>query len=308
MDPGWTAAWRAMDKLRAIKFFCRAAETKSFTSAANALDVPQSVLSKTIAALEEELQFALFNRTTRRVSLTEAGAAYYDRCRQVMDDLEEAETLGRNGAVLPTGTLHVGIHPVFQISLCRRIGEFLASNPGVNIDLAHANSPAALLEEGLDVVLRIGSIADSTLVARPLGSTSIIACASPGYLDRHGRPEHPQDLSGHHGIVPGHRHEDTYARWTFFKGNQREVVTVPVGVVLREGVGLAVTAIGGVGIVQLFDIAARPFIEDGDLEPILQDWSCGREPVYALFPGRRNVPAKVRAFVEFARTLILAAA
>jgi LysR family transcriptional regulator for bpeEF and oprC len=295
-----------MDKLRAIKFFCRTVETKSFTSAASALGVPQSVLSKTISALEVHLQFTLFNRTTRRVSLTEAGGAYYDSCRQIMVDMEEAEALGRNGAVQPTGTVHIGIHPVFQISLCRRMGEFLAANPGVNIELAHTNSPATLLEEGLDVLLRVGSIADSNFVARELGSTNIIACASPGYLDRHGRPKRPQDLSGHRAIIPGHRHGDTYARWTFSKGSEREVVSVPVSVVLREGVGLAVTAIGGVGIVQMYDIAAYPFVEDGDLEAILRDWSCGSQPVYAVIPSRRNVPAKVRAFVEFARSLVLA--
>ncbi len=298
--------WRAMDKLRAIKFFCRTVETKSFTSAASVLDVPQSVLSKTISALEENLQFTLFNRTTRRVSLTEAGAAYYDCCRQIMVDIEEAEALGRNGAVQPTGTLHIGIHPVFQISLCRRMGEFLAANPGVNIELAHTNSIATLLEGGLDVMLRIGSITDSSFVARQLGSTYLLACASPGYLDQHGRPKHPQDLSGHRAIIPGRRDEDSFSQWTFSKGNEHEIVTVPVGVVLREGVGLAVTAIGGAGIAQMYDIAAHPFVEDGNLEVILRDWSCGSQPVYAVIPSRRNVPAKVRAFVEFARSLVLA--
>ena len=295
-----------MDKLRAIKFFCRAVETKSFTTAANALDVRQSVLSKTIAALEADLQFTLFNRSTRRLALTEEGAAYYDRCRQIIAELEEAEVLSRNGAVRPTGTLRVGIHPVFQISLCRRMGEFLASNPGLNVELEHTNSPAALLEQGLDVVLRVGAIADSTFVARPLGATRISTLASPKYLDLRGRPKHPQDLSGHPAIVPGYRHNDTYAKWTFTKGSQREVVTVPVGVVLREGVGLGVTAAGGAGLVQLYDIAAHPFVDDGALEPILQDWSCGEQPVYAVVHGRRSTPAKVRVFVDFARSLVVA--
>src|SRR5258708_20099103 len=157
-----------MDKLRAIKFFCRTVETKSFTSAASALDVPQSVLSKTISALEVHLQFTLFNRTTRRVSLTEAGGAYYDSCRQIMVDIEEAEALGRNGAVQPTGTLHIGIHPVFQISLCRRMGEFLAANPGVTIELAHTNSIATLPEGGLPLMFSIISFTTPTFVARHL--------------------------------------------------------------------------------------------------------------------------------------------
>jgi LysR family transcriptional regulator for bpeEF and oprC len=294
-----------MDKLRAIRFFCRAVETKSFTSAANALQVPQSVLSRTIAALEIELQFTLFNRSTRRLALTEAGAAYYESCRKIVDELEEAETLGRRGAVQPTGALHIGIHPVFQISLCRRIGEFLTSNPGVTIELAHTNLPGALLDEGLDVVLRVGAIPDTSFMAKQLGSTSVLTCASAQYLKLHGRPTHPRDLSGFGAIVPGYRQHDQYAKWTFTKGAERETVAVPVRVVLREGVGLALVAIGGAGVVQMYDIAARPFIDDGSLEPILRDWSCGDQPVYAVIPGRRSVPAKVRAFVEFSRSLVL---
>ena len=295
-----------MDKLRAMKFFCRAVETKSFTAAALALDVPQSVLSKGIGALEAELRITLFNRSTRRLSLTEAGAAYYDCSRRIMLDIEEAETLARQGAVQPTGTLRIGIHPVFQISLCRRIGEFMAANPSVSVDIAHTNSPATLLEEGLDIVLRIGSVTDSNFVARQLGTTELISCASPSYLGAHGRPEHPRDLNRHHAIIPGRRDEDSFAQWIFSKENERETVRVPVSVLLREGVGLAVTAVGGVGIARIYDIAAQPFIEDGSLEVILRDWSGGVQPVYAVIPSRRNVPAKVRSFMEFARSFVLA--
>ena len=153
-------------------------------------------------------------------------------------------------------------------------------------------------------MLRVGSIADSSFVARQLGSTHLIVCASPRYLDQHGRPKHPQDLTGHRAIIPGRRDEDSFTQWSFAKGNTREIVSVPVGVSLREGVGLAVTAIGGVGIVRMYDIAARPFVEDGDLEAVLPDWSCGFQPVYAVIPSRRNVPAKVRTFMEFARSLV----
>src|SRR5437764_77619 len=166
-----------MDKIRALRFFCRAVETESFTAAARALDVPQSVLSKTILALETELEFTLFNRSTRRISLTEAGASYYDRCRQILFDIDEAEGICRHGALKPTGTLRVGIHPVFQISLCRRIGEFMRANRSINLEISHTNSPGAILETGLDVMLRVGAIKDSSFLARRLGSTDLILCA-----------------------------------------------------------------------------------------------------------------------------------
>ena len=226
-----------MDKLRAIKYFCRAVETSSFTSAARLLGVPQSVLSKTIAALEADLQFTLFNRSTRRISLTEAGAAYYDACRQLILDMEAAEARARDGSVQATGILRIGLHPVFQISLCNKIGEFLALNPGVTAELAHTNSPAALLEEGLDVLLRVGAVKDSSFVARELGSVELLVCASPGYLQQHGRPEHPRDLARHHSIIPGRHDEDSFIRWTFSNGADREVIKVPVRIAQLSQLG-----------------------------------------------------------------------
>jgi LysR family transcriptional regulator for bpeEF and oprC len=124
-----------------------------------------------------------------------------------------------------------------------------------------------------DMILRVGPVADSGFVARRLGSTRLMLCASPAYLEAYGRPSHPRDLKHHHAIIPGRLDEAAFTRWTFAKGNAREVVKVPVRVVLREGIGLGVTAVGGIGVVQMYDIAARPFIEDGSLEVVLEDWS-----------------------------------
>jgi LysR family transcriptional regulator for bpeEF and oprC len=263
-------------------------------------------LSKTVSSLEAELRFTLFNRSTRRLSLTEAGTAYYEYCRQLVLDMEEAEALARDGTVQAAGTLRIGFHPAFRTSLCRRIGEFLAANPSVNVELAITNSPATLLDEGLDVVLRIGGIPDSSFVARELGWTVLIPCAAPAYLDVWGRPLHPRELSTHRAIIPGRLDEDPFTRWTFSKDGQQEVVTMPVIVVMREGIGLVDSLLAGVGIAQIYDMNAHPYILDGSLESILTDWSYARQPVYAVIPSRRSVPAKVRAFVEFARSLVIA--
>jgi LysR family transcriptional regulator, regulator for bpeEF and oprC len=295
-----------MDKLRAIKFFCRAVEAKSFTAAAQALDVPPSVLSKAISSLEAELRFTVFNRSTRRLSLTEAGTAYYESCRQLILDMEEAEAHARDGTVRATGMLRIGFHPAFRTFLCRRIGEFLAANPSVTLELAITNSPATLLDEGLDVVLRIGEIPKSSFVARELGSTVLIPCAAPAYLDAWGRPSHPQDLRRHRAIIPGRRDEDPFTRWTFSRHDEQEVVVVPVVAVVREGIGMVDSVLAGVGVAQIYDVVAHHCIVDGSLEPLLKDWSYTRQPVYAVIPSRRNVPAKVRAFVDFARSLVLA--
>ena len=293
-----------MDKLRAMKFFCRAVEAKSFASAAHDLDIAPSVLSKVISALEADLRFTLFNRSTRKLSLTEAGASYYERCRELLVAMEEAESVARAGAVQPTGTLRIGVHPAFRNSLLQELGDFLASNPEVNVETTLTNSPAALLEHGLDLVLLIGRLADSDFIARQLGTTALMTCAAPAYLDRAGRPRRPRDLAEHRAIVPGRRDETLSVRWTFTRGKKREAVAMRPILVARDGIGLVDAAAGGVGIARVYEVAAQRHLANGELERVLPGWSCGREPIYAVFPSRRNVPAKVRAFLDFTAAFV----
>jgi len=293
-----------MDKLRAIKFFCRVVEAKSFAAAAHLLQAPPSVVSRMISALEADLKCTLFNRTTRRLSLTEAGAAYYDRSRQLLLDFEEADAVAREGSARPSGTLRVGYHPAFRVLLLRGMGDYLAQNPGVDVELVIANSPSTLLDEGLDVVLRIGRLSDSSLVANRLGSTAYVTCAAPAYLNRRGRPAHPGDLKDHVAIVPGRRDEELLAQWSFTRLKEREIVEVPVAIVIRDGVGVTDACIGEGGVARIYDVSAAHHLENGELEAVIQDWSAGSQDVYAILPGRRNVPAKVRSFVEFARSLV----
>jgi LysR family transcriptional regulator for bpeEF and oprC len=289
-----------MDKLRAMKFFCRTVEAKSFAAAAHALDVAPSVLSKVISALEADLRFTLFNRSTRRLSLTEAGSSYYERCRQLLVEIEEAESIARAGAVQPTGMLRVGIHPSFRNALIPELADFLASNPDLSIETTLTNSPASLLEQGLDVVLLIGKLADSEFIGRALGTTQLLTCAAPAYLDRLGRPRHPRELGEHRVVLPGRRDEDLSVRWAFSRKKEREVVTVRPTLIVRDGIGLVDATLGGVGIARIYDHAATGHVADGRLEAVLPDWSAGREPIQAVFPSRRHVPAKVRAFLDFA--------
>jgi LysR family transcriptional regulator, regulator for bpeEF and oprC len=293
-----------MDKLRALTFFCRVAESKSFSAAARSVGVPTSVLSKTIAALEHDLEFALLRRSTRQLSLTEAGRKYYQQCREIMTDLEEAESTARDSGNQPVGLLRIGIHPVFRDSLYARIGEFLKAQPKLTVEISHTNLPTALIQDGLDIVLRVGEMPDSNFASRKLGSLSLITCASPTYLAELGRPTHPRDLVKLRAVIPGRHDEESFVRWTFTKGRKRETISVPVCLVLREGIGLGLTTLGGVGVVRLYDFAARPFIDAGTLVPILDDWMGDNHPIYAVMPLRKQIPVKTRAFVEFAQTLL----
>jgi LysR family transcriptional regulator, regulator for bpeEF and oprC len=293
-----------MDKLRAMRFFCRAVEAKSFASAAKALEVPPSVVSRVISGLEGELRCTLFNRTTRRLSLTEAGAGYYEQCRELLIQLEQIEAFARQGSLRPAGTLRLGYHPALRNPLVRKIERFLAENPAMSLELTATNSPGALLDDGLDLVLRIGAIADSSFVARRIGFAALLTCAAPAYLDRFGRPAHPRDLRRHRAIIPARRDENAFTQWSFSRGTgATEVVKVPVALVVRDGIGLADLAAEGAGIAQIYDTTARYYVADGRLQPLLEAWSSGRQPIYAVLPAQRNVPAKVRAFIDFARSL-----
>ena len=237
-----------MDKLRAMRCFCRVVEHGSFVAAAQSLDIVPSALSKTVAALERELGFALINRSTRRLSATEEGTTYYESCRRILLDLEEADAIGRGGRTRPRGTLRIGLHPALRFALLSRMGGFLERYPELKVETVITNASSAVFDEGLDVVLHIGPLADSSLVARQLGWTDPVVCASPDYLATHGEPMHPRELVDHRAIVYARRDEEANTRWVFRRGEESCHVDVPARTVSRDGVGLVDAAVGGAGI------------------------------------------------------------
>jgi len=294
-----------MDKLRAMTWFCRAAEAKSFAGAAKAMGVVPSALSKTIAALEAELGVHLVNRSTKRLCLTHEGEIYYQQCRGLLQDLEQAEATARGGRMNPRGLLRVGMHPALRVVLLKTLGSFLDSYPDLKVETAVTNSPGAVIDEGLDLVVRIGRMADSSLVARSLGRVQSIACAAPSYLKSAGEPCHPHDLAKHRAIIYGRRDEASNAEWTFTRGSERITVSVPVRIVVRDGIGITDAAVGGCGVALPLDVSARHLLKAGSLQALLPDWSGEQYPVFAVMPsGRGHTPAKVEAYVEFLAAML----
>jgi LysR family transcriptional regulator, regulator for bpeEF and oprC len=293
-----------MDKLRALTFFVRTVEAGSFAAAAQLLDVVPSAPSKTITALERELGFTLFSRSTRKLSLTVEGEAYYTRCRQVLAELEDAEAMARGGREQPQGTLRVGLHPALRSVVMSEINRLLDSNPRLKVETFITNAPTALLDRGLDVVLCIGPLADSTLVARRLGWVHLVVCASPDYLRRCGEPKRPADLSQHRAIITARPDEEPNTRWEFTRGKERRAVSVTVGMVVRDGIGLVDAGAGGAGVLRPYECSARLYVAAGALKILMPEWSSPRHAVSAAFAGSRHVPAKVRAFLEFAQALV----
>jgi LysR family transcriptional regulator for bpeEF and oprC len=293
-----------MDKLRALTFFSRAVESGSLTAAAQSLGVVPSALSKTITALERQLGFALLNRSTRKLSLTVEGEAYYTRSRKALAELEDAEATARGGNVQPQGTLRVGMHPALRALVLPAMSRLLDANPRMKVETSITNSPAALLDRGLDVMLCIGRLADSMLVARRVGWAEFVVCASPEYLRRWGEPKRPEDLGRHRAVIYARADEDSSIRWEFTRGPRREVVSIPVGMVVSDGIGLVDAGAGGCGVLRPYELAARRCIREGRLKVLLPDWSSPRHPVCAVFSGGNHVAAKVRVFIEFARALM----
>ena len=288
-----------MDKLRAMKWFCRAAEAKSFAGAAKVLNVVPSAVSKTIAALETDLGVHLVNRSTKRLSLTHEGEGYYEQCRALLNGLEEAEAIARGGRLTPRGLLRIGMHPALRFLVLNSLGSFLDSHPEVSVETIVTNSAAAVVDEGLDLVIRIGPLADSGLVARSIGRVRSIACAAPSYLQSAGTPDHPDELSRHRGIIYGRRDEAPNAVWTFTKGKQRVTVSVPVRIVVRDGIGVTDAVVGGGGVALPLDISVRELLMTGTVVRLFLDWSGEQHPVFAVTAHGRGTPARVRAYIEF---------
>lgn len=292
-----------------MKFFCRVTEAKSFSAAAVSLDVVPSALSKAVAALEQELGFALLNRSTRRLSLTEDGAAYYERCRQIMLDIDEAESPGRSGMARARGTLRVGMHPSLRFEMLTRLGAFLDREPDLKIETVITNSPAAVVDEGLDVVLHVGQLSDSSLLARQLGWTRSLVCAAPGYLAAVGEPRHPEELARYHAVIYARRDEDANTRWIFSRDGERCEVEVTARAVVRDGIGVIDAVLGGCGIARPFELAARNGLRSGQLREVLADWRGERHAVHAVFPSRAGLrSAKVQHYVAYMDDLLNASA
>lgn len=296
-----------MDKLRALAFFCRVVEARSFAAAGRSLDVVPSALSKTIAALEKDLGFLLMNRSTRRISLTEEGSAYYERCRQLIQDLDDAEARGREGKLKPRGTLRVGMHPALRKRLVTSLGRFLDDQPDLKVETLVTNASSAVLDEGLDLLLQIGPLPDSGLVSRRIGFTRGVVCASQSYLQASGEPREPMDLVQHRAVIYGRHDEESNTRWAFVRGAERIVVAVPVRVVSRDGLGLIDAVVGGCGVGRPFDFAVQDLLAAGVLRELLSHWGGDPQPVHAVWPTHgARAAAKVAVFLEFTRGLFAA--
>ncbi|MEN4749027.1 LysR family transcriptional regulator [Pseudomonas sp. Ps21-P2] len=287
-----------MGRIECMRAFVATVGANGFAAAARALDVPRSKVSKQIQALEEAIGVQLLQRTTRSLHLTEAGAEYYDACRDVIASLDEAEQRARTGMGEIRGVLRVNAPMSFGLSrLGPLIPRFNELHPNVELQVVLSDQQVDPVKGGFDVTIRIASLPDSSMIARSLAPAPRIMVASPEYLAREGTPQTPKDLAHHKCLSYGYLQSGVSLQLCNGKETQRVTVSGPLHA--NNGDILAQAAVAGMGIALLPNFIVERAVADGRLVPVLCDWEAPAITVNAVYPSSRRVPMKTRAFIDF---------
>ena len=290
-----------MDRFDTMIAFVRVVETGSFTKAAETLHMSRTTVTQLVQQLEARLRLKLLNRTTRKVNVTEDGAAYYERIVRLLAEIDDVETGLPNASAAPRGQLRVDVpSPFATMILVPALPQFHASYPDIQFDLGASDRKVDLIGESVDCVVRGGQVTDQSLVARHVGDLQLGVYAAPHYLERAGTPVHPGELqNSHHRIVkfrwsgngdfPYAMHKDGES----VKIQGRHVLLIDDGNAYLSG-GLA-----GLGVLWLPDYMAKPFVANGQLQRVFADWRIDAMPMYVAFPPNRHVSKKLRVFIDW---------
>jgi DNA-binding transcriptional LysR family regulator len=302
-----------MDQLLALRVFMRIAESGGFSRAADSMNIPRATVTKLVQDLEQHLGAKLLHRTTRRVSVTPEGAAYYERAARLLgelDDMDEGAALAR---ATPQGRIRVDAGSVVaNMILIPALPAFRARHPELHVDLGVSDRSIDLIGEGVDCAIRGGALADTSLVARRIADMDWITCASPVYLKARGIPKHPSELMpraidpASKARVPGHAVAGYFSSLTgrafpleFHKDDEQVVVHGQVEVAVNESTAHLSALLAGVGVGQAFKFMAAPHLESGHLCSVLSDWTRPRQPFHVLYASNRHLSAKIRLFVDW---------
>ena len=288
-----------MDRLQAMEMFVRVVETGSFSKAAREFNTTQPTVTKQVAAIEARLAARLLNRNTRGVSLTEAGALYYEKCKGIVRDAEEADNIVKLRQSQAQGLLRIGTSVAFgRRVMVPLVLEFMGRHPQLQVDLSFEDRYVDLVAQGIDVAIRMGRLADSSLGARFLGMNPWVIVAAPDYLRRHGTPSHAQELSAHVALI----YSSVVGADVWHLHTPRgEALTVPVSARLRSNNVSAVldAAREGLGIALMPRYVASDFLRLGAVVEVLADHALAEQEIHAVFPSPKLVPGKVSGFVAF---------
>lgn len=288
-----------MGKLEAMKIFLEVAKSESFISASDKLGMSPSAVTRSVAALETQLNIRLFNRTTRRVRLTESGKRFAQDCKTILESVDEAEAAAAGTYAEPQGELNITAPVQFgEKFIIPIITEYLQTYPKVSVKALFYDHVTSLVEEELDIAIRIGHLPDSSLYAKQVGQIRRVVCAAPDYLEQHGRPQKPSDLNQHRLILP--TASDTVPVWHFAEADKKKTIRfTPVLRCNQIGSTLA-AAKQGLGITRLLSYQVAADLESGNLERVLTEFEEAPMPVNIMHLEGRRTNAKIRSFIDLA--------
>ncbi|RRI04887.1 LysR family transcriptional regulator [Mesorhizobium tamadayense] len=288
-----------MDRLDAMSLFVATVEAGSLSAAARRAGMPLATVSRKLSELERHLKTRLLNRSTRRLTLTDAGQSYLAACRRILDDVSEAERAAAGEYMSPTGELVITAPVVFgRLHVLPVVTAFLAAYPEVDIRLTLSDRITQLVEEHIDLAVRIGELPDSAMVATRIGSIRRIVCASPAYLAEHGMPLEPRDLAGHNCIT--FEGLASPATWSFVSGRNEAAVPVRSRLQVNTAEAAIDAAIAGLGLTKVLSYQADAAVRAGTLRVVLEPFEPPPWPVNLVHAGQGLLPVKLRAFLDFA--------
>jgi LysR family transcriptional regulator for bpeEF and oprC len=289
-----------MDRLQAMRIFARVAELGSFARAADALGLSRARVSEAVAGLERSLGARLVHRTTRRLSLSDDGRAFYDRVARILADVDEAETLVAHGRSQTRGRLRVDMPMALaRLVVVPALPRLLARHPEIQLEVRLENRAINLVVEGVDCAISYGPPSDADLVARKVGTTHLVTCAAPAYLARHPAPRTPEALASHNAIAFLALATARPATWEFERAGVRRIHR-PIGNLAFNSMEACVEAAqAGLGITQVLSSLAHRAIASKSLLPVLLDWATEGPSLYMVYPSNRQQSARIRAFIEF---------
>jgi len=294
-----------MDKLQAMEVFVRVVETGGITRAADSLHMPKATAATLIQKLEAALGVKLLNRTTRHVSVTPDGAAYYERCVSILAEVRETEELLGKQQSTPRGRVRVDVPTLMARSVfVPALPQFFERYPEIELALASNERRADLIEEGIDCAVWSGEIEESSLVARRVGFLYFATCAAPSYIAAHGQPRHPDDLAQHRCINHFSPRSGKSVDWVFSKDGTRVQTSLRGNIALEDENSYVAAAEAGLGIAQIPAFVLKEAMERGTLELVLGDWFPDPSPLYVVYPQNRHLSNKVRVFVDWVAALL----
>lgn len=297
-----------MNTLDAIQTFIHVAEFSSFTKAAQHLNQPKGSVSMAITQLENHIGTRLLHRTTRRVQMTQDGQMFYERCKTLLAEAEEVETMFQHDPALISGRLRVDMPTaVAKNFVIPRLPEFLQAHPLIELELSSTERFVDLIAEGFDCVLRVATLNDSTLIARPIGQLVLINCASAAYLKTHGTPQTLSDLSTHTIVHYDNVFGAHKATFDYESNNEIQTLKMRAKITVNNGEAYATAALAGFGIIQTPRIAVQNQLDNGTLVEILPNLRAAPKPIAIVYPSRRNVARRVLVFMDWLQKILIEA-